>query len=72
MRRWLRAHPLGASAVAIGIAGVAVLLIARATGADAVGRAFEHVHLPWVALVAGASLLTGRDRRRSERSTTDA
>ncbi len=58
MRRWLHEHPLGTSAVAIGIAGVAVLLIARATGADAVGRAFESFHLPWVALVAGASLLT--------------
>lgn len=58
MRRWLHEHPLAISAVAIGIAGVAVLLIARATGADAVGRAFENVHLPWIALLAGASALT--------------
>jgi uncharacterized membrane protein YbhN (UPF0104 family) len=58
MRRWLRAHPLATSAVSIGIAGVAVLVIARATGADAVGRAFDRVDAPWVALIAGASLLT--------------
>jgi uncharacterized membrane protein YbhN (UPF0104 family) len=58
MRRWLREHPLAASALAIGIAGVAVLAIARATGADAIGRAFDRFEPPWVALVAGASLLT--------------
>jgi uncharacterized membrane protein YbhN (UPF0104 family) len=58
VRRWLRAHPLATSALAIGIAGVAVLLIARATGADAVGRAFDRFDAPWVALIAGASLLT--------------
>jgi uncharacterized membrane protein YbhN (UPF0104 family) len=58
VRRWLAEHPLATSAIAIGIAGVAVLLIARATGADAVGRAFDNVDPPWVALLAGASLLT--------------
>jgi uncharacterized membrane protein YbhN (UPF0104 family) len=58
VRRWLAEHPLATSVVAIGIAGVAVLVIARATGADAVGRAFEHVDPPWIALIAGASLLT--------------
>lgn len=58
MRRWLAEHPLATSGVAIGIAGVAVLVIARTTGADAVGRAFEHVDAPWIALIAGASLLT--------------
>ena len=58
VRRWLRENPMASSALAIGIAGVAVLVIARATGADAVGRAFDRFDAPWVALVAGASLLT--------------
>ncbi|MBV9802360.1 MAG: flippase-like domain-containing protein [Solirubrobacterales bacterium] len=58
MRRWLNEHPLATSAVAVGIAGVVVLVIARATGADAVGHAFEGFDAPWVALLAGASLLT--------------
>ena len=58
VRRWLREHPLATSALAIGIAGVAVLVIARATGADAVGRAFDNIDPPWIALIAGASLLT--------------
>jgi uncharacterized membrane protein YbhN (UPF0104 family) len=58
VRRWLVEHPLATSALAIGIAGVAVLLIARATGADAVGRAFDDVDPPWIGLIAGASLLT--------------
>jgi uncharacterized membrane protein YbhN (UPF0104 family) len=58
VRRWLAEHPLATSAIAIGIAGVAVLIIARATGADAVGRAFDGVDPPWIALLAGASLLT--------------
>ena len=58
MRRWFHEHPLAISAVAVGIAGVAVLLIARATGADAVGRAFDNVELPWIVLLAGASVLT--------------
>jgi uncharacterized membrane protein YbhN (UPF0104 family) len=58
VRRWLVEHPLATSAFAIGIAGVAVLVIARATGADAVGRAFDHVDPPWIALIGGASLLT--------------
>ena len=58
VRRWLAEHPLATSAVAIGIAGVAVLVIARVTGANAVGRAFDRIDPPWVALIAGASLLT--------------
>ena len=58
VRRWLREHSLATSALALGIAGLAVLLIARATGADAVGRAFDNIDPPWIALIAGASLLT--------------
>jgi uncharacterized membrane protein YbhN (UPF0104 family) len=43
--------------VATGIAAIAVLVIARITGADAVGRAFSDVHPGWIALIAGAQLL---------------
>lgn len=44
--------------VATVIAAFAVVLIAHVTGADAIGHAFESVHLPWIALLAGAELLT--------------
>ena len=40
------------------LAAVAVILIAHATGADAIGRAFEDVDPIWIALVAGAQLIT--------------
>jgi uncharacterized membrane protein YbhN (UPF0104 family) len=53
----LRKWPVAVSAVATGIAGIAVLLIARATGAQAVGRAFTDIDAPWIALIAGAELL---------------
>lgn len=45
------------AAVATGIAAIAVLLIARATGADAVGKAFDDVDPGWIALIAGAELI---------------
>jgi uncharacterized membrane protein YbhN (UPF0104 family) len=45
------------SAVATGIAAIAVLVIARITGADAVGRAFSHVDPGWIALIAGAEVV---------------
>lgn len=51
-------RPVFVSALATGIAAIAVLVIARVTGADAVGRAFSDVNPGWVALIAGASLLT--------------
>jgi uncharacterized membrane protein YbhN (UPF0104 family) len=54
----LRKYPIAVSAVATGIAAVAVLVIARATGADAVGKAFSHIEPGWIALIAGAELLT--------------
>lgn len=44
--------------MATGIAGIAVLLIARVTGADVVGRAFADFQPAWIALIAGAELLT--------------
>lgn len=57
MPKWLRIRPVVLAAVATGIAGIAVLLIARITGADAVGRAFADVDPGWIALIAGAELL---------------
>lgn len=45
------------AAIATGIAAIAVLVIARVTGADAVGRAFEDVDPVWIALIAGAEFL---------------
>ena len=46
------------AAFATGIAAIAVLVIARVTGADAVGRAFDDVDPAWIALIAGAEFLT--------------
>jgi uncharacterized membrane protein YbhN (UPF0104 family) len=43
--------------VATGIAAIAVLAIARITGADAVGRAFDDFNPAWIGLIAGAELL---------------
>jgi uncharacterized membrane protein YbhN (UPF0104 family) len=57
-RDWRHRWPLGVSAVAMGIAGIAVLVIARVTGADAVGRAFGDIRPAWIALIAGAELAT--------------
>ncbi len=54
----LRQRPIVTSALATAIAAFAVLLIARITGADAVGRAFEHIQPQWIGLVAGAELIT--------------
>jgi uncharacterized membrane protein YbhN (UPF0104 family) len=57
VRAQLRNRPIAVSAAATAIAAIAVLAIARATGADAVGRAFSHVEPAWIALIAGAELL---------------
>jgi uncharacterized membrane protein YbhN (UPF0104 family) len=54
----LRKRPILVSAVATVIAAGAVLLIARVTGADAVGRAFDDLDASWIALIAVAELLT--------------
>lgn len=50
-------RPVFVAALATGIAAIAVLVIARVTGADAVGRAFDDVDPGWIALIAGAELL---------------
>lgn len=57
LRTSIRIRPLVGSAIATGISAVAVLVIARITGADAVGRAFENFNPAWIALIAGAELL---------------
>lgn len=44
--------------VATGIAAIAVLVIARLTGADAVGKAFADFQPQWIALIACAEVLT--------------
>ena len=58
MRNPLADRPVLSSVVATLVAAVAVIVIARVTGADAVGRAFDHIDLPIVGAVAGAELLT--------------
>jgi uncharacterized membrane protein YbhN (UPF0104 family) len=58
VRRWLRGHPIAVSAFATAIAAAGALLIAHVTGADAVGRAFDEIEPGWIALIAGAELLT--------------
>jgi uncharacterized membrane protein YbhN (UPF0104 family) len=58
MPQWLRIRPVVLAAVATGIAAIAVLAIARITGADAVGRAFSDVNPGWIALIACAELIT--------------
>jgi uncharacterized membrane protein YbhN (UPF0104 family) len=58
VRRWLRRHPIAVAVLATAIAAAGVLVIARVTGADAIGRAFEHFHPIWIALVAVAEAIT--------------
>jgi uncharacterized membrane protein YbhN (UPF0104 family) len=54
---WIRERPVLSAAAATAIAAVAVLVIARITGADAVGRAFDALHPEWIALIGGAEAL---------------
>ena len=49
---------VAATIVAIALAAIAVVLIAHVTGANAIRHAFDHIEPPWIALVAGAELLT--------------
>lgn len=50
-------RPVFVAALATGIAAIAVLVIARVTGADAVGRAFSDVNPGWIGLIAATELL---------------
>src|ERR1700744_4176519 len=51
-------HPVASSLLATAVAAVVVLAIAHATGARSVGRAFDSIDAPWIALVAVAEILT--------------
>jgi uncharacterized membrane protein YbhN (UPF0104 family) len=50
-------RPVVLSAVATGVAAIAVLVLARVTGVDKVGRAFDHVEPVWLVLIAGAEII---------------
>ncbi|MGZ6639205.1 MAG: lysylphosphatidylglycerol synthase domain-containing protein [Solirubrobacteraceae bacterium] len=56
VRPRLQKRPIVVSALATALAAIAVLVIAKVTGADAVGRAFEDVRPAWIAVIAGAEL----------------
>src|ERR1700722_17785808 len=56
VKRRLQRRPILVSVLATAIAAIAVLAIAKLTGADAVGRAFDDFHPGWIALIAGAEL----------------
>lgn len=58
MRGLFKDQPWLSTIFAALLAAVAVILIAHATGADAIGRAFEDVDPGWIALVAVAELIT--------------
>ena len=58
MKRQPRVHPMVTTTLAATLAAIAVIAIAHVTGADAIGRAFEDVDPGWIAVVAGAELLT--------------
>jgi uncharacterized membrane protein YbhN (UPF0104 family) len=57
VREQLRMRPVVVAAVATGIAAIAVLVIARATGVDKVGRVFDDLRPGWIALIALAEAL---------------
>lgn len=58
MRGLFRDQPWLSTIFAALLAAVAVIVIAHATGADAIGRAFNDVDPGWIAVVAAAELLT--------------
>jgi uncharacterized membrane protein YbhN (UPF0104 family) len=50
-------RPVVLAGVATGVAAIAVLALARATGVDKVGRALENLDPRWIALIACAELV---------------
>jgi uncharacterized membrane protein YbhN (UPF0104 family) len=56
--RRLREQPLVGTVLATAIAAVAVIVIAKVTGADAIGRVFEDVRPVWIPLIAVTELAT--------------
>jgi uncharacterized membrane protein YbhN (UPF0104 family) len=57
VRSQLRKRPIAMSVVAMLIAVLAVIVIARVTGAEAIGKAFGDFRPAWIALIACAELL---------------
>jgi len=58
MRGALRDRPVVNTVLATAIAAAAVILIAKATSADAIGQVFEHFDPLWLALVAAVEFVT--------------
>lgn len=58
MRRLLREQPLLSTVLATAIAAVAVIVIARVTAADQIGRVFQDFHPGWILLLAATELAT--------------
>jgi uncharacterized membrane protein YbhN (UPF0104 family) len=58
VRRLLREQPLIGTALATLLAAAAVYVIARITGADVIGRVFEHLRPVWIPLLAATELAT--------------
>jgi len=58
VRNPLSDRPVLASLVATLVAGVAVIVIAHVTGADAIGRAFDHIDWRLIPVVAAVELIT--------------
>jgi len=56
--RLVREQPLVGTVLAAAIAAVAVIVIAKVTGADAVGRVFDDVNPAWIPLIAVTELVT--------------
>jgi uncharacterized membrane protein YbhN (UPF0104 family) len=57
MMRWLREHPLYATAIAFALAVAAVTAVAGASGFAAFGHAWLHLHVIWILLVICAEVL---------------
>lgn len=56
--RRARSHPIAVSALATGVAAIAVIVIAQVSGAESIGRVFADFQPAWIALIATAELLT--------------
>ena len=67
--RWLEERPLALSCLALLIAAVASLAMARVVGFNAVGGAIGHTHPGWVALLIGARLAAYAGYAAAHRAT---
>ena len=69
--RWLEERPLALSCLALLIAAVASLAMARVVGFNAVGGAIDHTHPGWVALLIGARLAAYAGYAAAHRATAN-